>query len=653
MSGRTTSHDAVADAVDPVMARAQWLDANRSVVDRLVDVMERRAGGDAAAEATAALDEARAACDPPAAIDQLADAFLLTDFERDLLSLAAAAELRPAVRTALGAAAGLASTAPTFALAARVLDAPHWTALGPGRPLRAAELVEIGAGPLPDAPIQLAERVLHHLLGVDDLAVELLPTAHRLEPAGQLIDSHERAAAAIVDVWRTDPTWPLVRLDVERHGDGLRVVSRVATLVGRPAHLVRGADVPDDPTARAAWARRWRRELTLAPHVLCVDVGDAPAARIGAFVDAVVGPVVVVGEHVGTLRAQRTIRVPVPSDEEQAAAWATAIDRHVTHVNGSRRHLAVAVERAIGQFRLGAAEIDEIAAGLGTGSGAGERLWQACRSRTRPALDALADRVESDATWDDLVLPADDLDTLEAISRHVANRARVHRAWGSRRGGRDRGITALFHGPSGTGKTLAAEVIANECGLDLYRIDLAGVVSKYIGETEKNLRQIFDAAEDGGAVLLFDEADALFGKRTEVRDSHDRYANIEVSYLLTRMETYRGLAVLTTNVRAAIDTSFLRRLRFVVGFPFPDEAQRERLWSRAFPAGVETVGLDTHRLARLGVTGATIHLIALHASYEAAADGGPVDVEHVRRAATRELAKLDRAPTTGEMAGLR
>src|SRR5690606_38905988 len=156
--------------------------------------------------------------------------------------------------------------------------------------------------------------------------------------------------------------------------------------------------------------------------------------------------------------------------------------------------------------------------------------------------------------------------------------------WGfARRGARGLGIAALFHGPSGTGKTLAAEVIARRLGLDLVRVDLSGVVSKYIGETEKNLRRIFDAADRGGCVLLFDEADALFGKRSEVRDSHDRYANIEVSYLLQRIEAFRGLAILTTNLRQGLDTALLRRLRFVVAFPFPDTAERRRIWERALP----------------------------------------------------------------------
>ena len=175
------------------------------------------------------------------------------------------------------------------------------------------------------------------------------------------------------------------------------------------------------------------------------------------------------------------------------------------------------------------------------------------------------------AVWDDLVLPEAQKRLLREIAAHVRQRLKVYETWGfGHRSSRGLGISALFAGPSGTGKTMAAEVLANELRLDLYRIDLSQVVSKYIGETEKNLRRVFDAAEDGGAILLFDEADALFGKRSEVKDSHDRYANIEVSYLLQRMEAYRGLAILTTNMKDALDTAFLRRIRFVVQFPFPE-----------------------------------------------------------------------------------
>jgi SpoVK/Ycf46/Vps4 family AAA+-type ATPase len=187
--------------------------------------------------------------------------------------------------------------------------------------------------------------------------------------------------------------------------------------------------------------------------------------------------------------------------------------------------------------------------------------------------------------------------------------------------------------------------------LDLYRVDLSQVVSKYIGETEKNLRRIFDAAEGGGAVLLFDEADALFGKRSEVKDSHDRYANIEVSYLLQRMETYRGLAILTTNMKDAIDSAFLRRLRFVVQFPFPDAVGRAEIWRRVLPPELPVNGLVPEKLARLGVSGGTIRNIALSAAFLAAEAGEPVRMPHILLAARTEYAKLEKPLTDSEVAG--
>jgi SpoVK/Ycf46/Vps4 family AAA+-type ATPase len=199
---------------------------------------------------------------------------------------------------------------------------------------------------------------------------------------------------------------------------------------------------------------------------------------------------------------------------------------------------------------------------------------------------------------------------------------------------------------------MAAEVLANELHLDLYRIDLSQVVSKYIGETEKNLRRVFDAAESGGVILLFDEADALFGRRSEVKDSHDRYANIEVSYLLTRMEAYHGLAILTTNAKDAIDSAFMRRIRFVVRFAFPDAAERAEIWRRVFPGETPTEGLDTAALARVGMTGGSISNVAISAAFLAAdeADGQQsVRMRHIAAAAMRERAKLERPLPAGEV----
>jgi len=185
--------------------------------------------------------------------------------------------------------------------------------------------------------------------------------------------------------------------------------------------------------------------------------------------------------------------------------------------------------------------------------------------------------------------------------------------------------------------------------LNLYRIDLSGVVSKYIGETEKNLRKLFDAAEQGGAILLFDEADALFGKRSEVKDSHDRYANIEVNYLLQRMEAFTGLAILATNMKAALDPAFMRRLRFVVNFQFPSVAERKRIWERALPAKVPTGVLDYDRLAKLAMTGGTIHSIALNAAFMAARNGQLVTMSTLLAATRMEFRKLGKAFSEAEL----
>jgi SpoVK/Ycf46/Vps4 family AAA+-type ATPase len=234
----------------------------------------------------------------------------------------------------------------------------------------------------------------------------------------------------------------------------------------------------------------------------------------------------------------------------------------------------------------------------------------------------------------------------------VAHRTTVYDSWGfGAISARGLGISALFAGSSGTGKTLAAEVLANALALDLYRIDLSSVVSKYIGETEKNLRRVFDAAEDGGAILFFDEADALFGKRSEVKDSHDRYANIEINYLLQRMESYRGLAVLATNRKGDLDPAFMRRVRFVVNFPFPDTSLRAEIWRRIFPTGTPTDDLDVAKLSRLKVAGGNIRNIALNAAFLAAAEGSSVGMFHLQRAAKAECAKIEKPLTEAEIGG--
>lgn len=280
------------------------------------------------------------------------------------------------------------------------------------------------------------------------------------------------------------------------------------------------------------------------------------------------------------------------------------------------------------------------------------QLWEICRRQARPRLDNLAQRIECKAKWEDLIIPEPQRQILKEIIAHLRQRFKVYEQWGfAAQNSRGLGLSALFSGQSGTGKTMAAEVLAKELNLDLYRIDLSAVVSKYIGETEKNLRQIFDAAETGGVILLFDEADALFGKRTQVKDSHDRHANLEVSYLLQRMEVYQGLAILTTNLKDSLDSAFLRRIRFVISFPFPDEEVRTEIWKRIFPPQTPNEGLNFKKLGKLSVAGGNIRNIALNAAFLAADVGEPVMMKHILQATYSEYLKLEKSLTDTEIKG--
>jgi len=269
-------------------------------------------------------------------------------------------------------------------------------------------------------------------------------------------------------------------------------------------------------------------------------------------------------------------------------------------------------------------------------------LYEACRIHSNRRLGSLARKIVPRYKWTDIVLPADRITQLREICNHMKYRDRVYGDWGfGRKLAMGKGLTVLFAGPSGTGKTMAADVIAGELGLDLYKIDLSSVISKYIGETEKNLGRIFDEAETSNAILFFDEADALFGKRSEVKDSHDRYANIEVGYLLQRMEEYEGVAILATNLRKNMDEAFVRRLHFTLDLPFPDEADRHRIWQGIWPKDTPRAGdLDLASLAkRFEMTGGNIRNVALAAAFLAADEGEVVRMSHLIHATQREYQK--------------
>ncbi|SEM27796.1 ATP-binding protein [Bradyrhizobium sp. OK095] len=592
------------------------------------------------------------------ALDALTKLFGLSPFEREIVLLAAGVELDSALcrlvsETMAQSPEAGASTQPTFNFAMQTLNEPHWDALSPLRPLRRWRLIVCEGREAPQRrPIQIDERVLHYLTGVAAIDVRLIGPV-RCEPAGpgdldtplatNIAHALGSGAAALVALdharGEIEPQRDLARAALAEFGaNGLWLHSR---------------DLPHDPREIAEMACLLDREAALSDAIIALELDHSPdatdaEARAVTLLAHLVGPAIVLNApepaRLSRLRQRRMLRLQV-TDASVAA-------RQVAALHGLPREqataLAAALRPALRQFNVPAAElrlvVTEALAGVqGEPTLLGSAVWRLCRTAARGGLDALAQRIDCRVAFDDLVAPPVVIAQLRAIAGELQHRPLVHGDWGfAAHNSRGLGAAALFAGDSGTGKTYAAEAIASAAGLDLYRVDLASVVSKYIGETEKNLSRLFETAETSGAILLFDEADALFGKRSEVRDSHDRFANIEIAYLLQRIETYRGLVILTTNMKSALDRAFLRRIRYVIQFPYPDAAAREKLWRMQFPADAPLGEVDFAGLARLQLTGGNIRAIALNAAFLAAADGGRIGHEAINAAVRAEFSKLER-----------
>ncbi|MDQ6867043.1 MAG: ATP-binding protein [Pseudomonadota bacterium] len=666
-------------------SKSDWITTNQAYLLReltkLKCKLRHHAGCESASAATQPPRQAKqhhdessptfAGCGP--ALELVTKAFCLSPFERDILLLCAGVELDKEFAPLCAAAQGDPSCPyPTFSLALTALPDPHWSALLPNAPLRRWRLIEPAAGPaLTVARLGIDERVMHCLAGISHLDERLAGLIRPIEPARAdgLVPSHAALAARIVANWSTAPSKrhaPIVQLCGDPM-DCRPIAACVARALGLPAAVIDTTLIPSSANELEVLLRLLEREIRLgAIGVFLLETEDAedtfrgaePRSHAIARLAGLLDGLVLLSERERrriTLRPSVAFDVGHPLLHEQREAWRMAVGAANGNANGAAR----AINAICGQFNLSLASIGSISAEALTIAGAPlsvnktiSPLWELCRARLRVRLDGLAQRIESASTWDDLVLPDGETRVLRTIAAQLRQRVTVYEHWGfAAKSSRGLGISALFAGPSGTGKTMAAEVLANELCLDLYRIDLSSVVSKYIGETEKNLRRVFDAAEESGAILLFDEADALFGKRSEVKDSHDRYANIEVSYLLQRMEAYRGLAILTTNMKSALDLAFLRRIRFVVQFPFPDEVERVAIWKRIFPASTPKDGLDFSRLAKLRIAGGNIRNIALNAAFLAADAGEPVRMTHLMAAASSEYAKMERPLTAAEMGG--
>jgi ATP-dependent 26S proteasome regulatory subunit len=606
------------------------------------------------AAAADAVAKAEANAGVPPALILLAQTLGLSHFERNLLLMCAAAEFDTGFSALFASAQGDPTRIyPTFALALSIFDDAAWDALSPERPLRYWKLIEInqpGAQALTISALRADERIVNYLKGLNYLDDRLAPYLTSIAPpefSEAMPASQRKLQNSVASQWRdlrADAQVPIVQLLGADSAGKQSIAASAASDVQRRLYRLSPDSLPTQPADLEVLARIWQRESMLLPIALYVDAqeidgSEAHAATARRFLARCSGFIALaVREAWPRLpRESHIVDVVRPTTEEQRQAWKKLVGADAD----SPALLA-------SQFDLNIVDIHQIAEAVKseretTGAPLAARLWDSCSARVRPMLNALAHRIEPKASFDDIVLPAEQTDQLRQIAAQVRQRGKVYGEWGfGQRVNRGLGISALFSGESGTGKTMAAEVIAKALRLNLYRIDLSAVVSKYIGETEKNLRRLFDAAEDGGAILFFDEADALFGKRSDVKDSHDRHANIEINYLLQRMEAYRGLAILATNLRSSLDVAFTRRLRFIVNFPFPGIAERRRMWQLAFPAQTPLRGLDYHRLARLTLTGGSIHNAALNAAFLSADAGSAVTMSFALAAAKAEFVKLDR-----------
>ena len=527
-------------------------------------------------------------------------------------------------------------------------------------PLRAGRVVALHADARATAPPLPA-----HQLVVDPQVVDILlghcGTDARLADCVELVAARElRSGAAPAALLGLAAKGHPVRLYFQGPpGSGRRAAAEaLAAAHGTPLLAVALDRLPDADVALSV--ELLLRTATRHGALLYLPDADALGAERGAALRHALGRrlarhdglVVLAGTRDWLPWGPRPLGVlTVPFQRADVAvrraAWERALGRHAAPTSDADLD-TLAVTFRIGPDRIDDAVLTALTAARARGTGAApERaeLFSAARAQSRHGLGSLARRIEPVHGWRDIVLPPDALDQLHELCDRVAYRGRVLDEWGfGATMSLGTGIGALFAGPPGTGKTMAAEVLARELGLDLYKIDLAAVVSKYIGETEKNLERVFTAAAETDAILLFDEADALFGKRSEVRDARDRYANIEVAYLLQRMEQHDGLAILSTNLRGNLDDAFTRRLAFVVDFPLPDVAERRRIWAACLPAATpRAADLDLDRLAAdFRLAGGHIRNIVLAAAHRAAAERVPVGMSHMLAATVREHRKMGR-----------
>jgi ATPase family associated with various cellular activities (AAA) len=597
-------------------------------------------------ELAVAIARAGPRLDPDERLREAADRLGLDDLDAVVLALCAAPELNPAYgRLFAYLHDDVTRKLPSPGLVARLVAGEDVTPgevlarFGRDAPLRRQGAVRLiddrGQTPIADRAVKVADPVAALLLGAD---LDEIPRDGRLrrEPVPAVDPGRPEAVRELRALLACETSLPLLVV-------GPDAPALLATALATPLVIVDAGDIGDADLmrdARLASALEGRRRCFDGLEAL--DPGARQAAvRALAAVDeralvcaASQDAAVALGDHTAIV-----LEVPLPSFAERRAAWAATAGTDEVDVVAAKFRLSMT------QIADAADVARQTAAVEGADAPAARHLDLGARRASSSRLGELAVRLEPAFGWDQLVLPQRPLEVLRSISAYLRHRDLVLSEWGyARTVAHSQGLKTLFAGESGTGKTMAGQVLARDLGLELFRIDLATVVSKYIGETEKNLDRIFDAAEGSNAILFFDEADALFGKRSEVSDSHDRYANIEVAYLLQKMEGYSGAVILATNFRQNIDEAFLRRLDFVIDFPFPEAGDRARIWRLVLPDEAPVADdVDVEFLAaQFKLSGGGIRNASIAAAFLAAEDGRSIGMRHLVVGVALEYGKLGR-----------
>lgn len=597
----------------------------------------------------------------PPALDILCAQFGLSELEREVLVIAAAPDLDWSIgRVYAYVQDDVTLPRATSALLQDLLAGNEAErhqirqALLPDSPLRRYALVIARDG----QGFRVDSRVIDYLFGFNrvDETVEGAATA---VPELPIAPAHAPLAKALLEWLRgsSKKRWRPVNAVCESASATLSFATAFARHAGLNLYRLDCSRLPVQTHERTEWLRLLAREAVLTQMLLTIEMpdpephqGNTPGesqtmANTHSWVEQL--PLFFFVSSRARLTTDRpliSVSVPPIGIDDRHGLWEQSLAACGVSCADSLDQLTEQFDFGPQQTLQAAQSVRMKLSSRGRSNEAtATDLWDVCRDQSQGHLSGLAKQIIPVYDWNDIVLPEDVINQLREVAGQVAGRSRVYNQWGfGNKMSRGRGISAMFSGASGTGKTMAAEVLAKALQLHLYRVELPSMISKYIGETEKNLRRLFDAADRCGAILFFDEADSLFGKRTEVKDSHDRYANIEVNYLLQRMEEYNGLSILATNRKTDVDRAFLRRLRFLVDFQFPQAGERLRIWRKSFPPQTPTADLDFEYLSSFEIAGGNIRNIALGAAFLAAEVNEPVSMNHVLHAARREYSKLDK-----------